>query len=260
MPAIEGQPQKISARYLKKRKAEKAAALNPKSKDDKKGKKATKKTKLWDEDEDPENVYGDVDADEVDSENEIDGGMQEDFDDEGENDDFGSELDDMGEDTDLPKSMPKSAKFSDSNKNWLKKAESKTMSDDDDEEEEDADSDVSEELPVEREARLLDARAKEDLKLADEELKTNIEHAERFVLPSGQEVETMDRTSEDVTLVQIRIRENLNVLANFKKLRDPLRSRAEYTEFLCNDLAHYYGYSPYMMTKLMELFPLSEIR
>ena len=50
---------------------------------------------------------------------------------------------------DLPKSLPKSRKFSDDNKSWLKKADGKTMSDEDDdsiEDNEDDESDESEEV------------------------------------------------------------------------------------------------------------------
>ena len=37
------------------------------------------------------------------------------------------------------------------------------------------------------------------------------------------------------------------------------RSRAEYTDLLKKDLCMYYGYGDFMMQKLLDLFPLSEV-
>ncbi|KAJ3016237.1 rRNA (cytosine-C5-)-methyltransferase nop2 [Thoreauomyces humboldtii] len=115
-----------------------------------------------------------------------------------------------------------------------------------------------EELEVERQARVLDQEAAEDERMGDEEMKLNIEQRERFVLPSGQEVDRDTAMTEDVSLVQTRIQEILRVLNNFKELRDPERSRAEYVDQLIRDLATYYGYNDYLMEKLFHLFPIAE--
>lgn len=45
---------------------------------------------------------------------------------------------------------------------------------------------------------------------------------------------------------------------DFKHLRDPTRSRTEYTDLLTKDVANYYGYSEELAEKLLELFPVSE--
>ena len=37
------------------------------------------------------------------------------------------------------------------------------------------------------------------------------------------------------------------------------RSRKEYLELLRNDLMNYYSYSEFMINKLMDMFPLSEV-
>ena len=37
------------------------------------------------------------------------------------------------------------------------------------------------------------------------------------------------------------------------------RSRKEYLELLRNDLMNYYSYSEFMIDKLMDMFPLSEV-
>lgn len=42
-------------------------------------------------------------------------------------------------------------------------------------------------------------------------------------------------------------------------MRDPSRSRQDYTELLLKDLCIYYGYNECMMERFMHLFPLSEL-
>ncbi|KAI8907672.1 NOL1/NOP2/sun family RNA met [Powellomyces hirtus] len=115
-----------------------------------------------------------------------------------------------------------------------------------------------EELEVEREARELDEQAEEDARMGEEEMQTNIAQRERFVLPSGQEVDREAQLTEDVSLVQTRIQEIIRVLNNFKELKDPERSRAEYIDQLIKDLATYYGYNEYLLEKLFHLFPIAE--
>ena len=133
------------------------------------------------------------------------------------------------------------AGFSDSNKKWLRR---RGQNDDEDDDEDEDD----EELPVEQAARELeDEQAEEEYvirtgcnhvlpalsgclclvvsiaaltwryrrRLGEEELQTNIQATQRFVLPSGQEVEAIGKDSEDLTVVQMRIKDNLNVLRNF---------------------------------------------
>lgn len=49
------------------------------------------------------------------------------------------------------------------------------------------------------------------------------------------------------------------VLQDFANLRDSERSREEYLDCLRRDLCNYYNYNDYMMSKMMDIFPLSEI-
>ncbi|KJE93167.1 hypothetical protein, variant 1 [Capsaspora owczarzaki ATCC 30864] len=93
----------------------------------------------------------------------------------------------------------------------------------------------------------------------DDGLQTNISGRDTFTLPSGQEIEKESLLPPDRVLLQQRIKDNIMVLADFAKLRDPERSRSEYMEVLTRDLTLYYGYSDYLMGKLLELFPLGEI-
>ncbi|KAJ3402314.1 rRNA (cytosine-C5-)-methyltransferase nop2, partial [Chytridiales sp. JEL 0842] len=127
-----------------------------------------------------------------------------------------------------------------------------------DDSDEDAESASDDEMEIEKAAREQDMEDAEIQALAEEELKTNIEQREKFVLPSGQEVEYNPQNSEDLQIVQTRIQEIVRVLENFKELREEGRSRSEYTSQLCKDLAVYYGYNEYLMDKLFHLFPISE--
>nr|CAG4638486.1 EOG090X07AW [Cyclestheria hislopi] len=49
------------------------------------------------------------------------------------------------------------------------------------------------------------------------------------------------------------------LLGDFSNKRDASRSRSEYVEQLTSDLCSYYGYNNFLMTCLMETFPLSEL-
>ena len=85
---------------------------------------------------------------------------------------------------------------------------------------EESDEEDEEELEVERQARALDEQAVADKEAGEEELKTNIEAREKFVLPSGQQLEQDSIVTEDVSLVQTRMAECVRVLNNFKELRE----------------------------------------
>lgn len=51
----------------------------------------------------------------------------------------------------------------------------------------------------------------------------------------------------------------MGVLRDFGTLREEGRSRAEYLHRLQKDLATYYSYGDFLLGKLMDLFPLSEV-
>mmetsp|Transcript_4894 Transcript_4894/g.14742 ORF Transcript_4894/g.14742 Transcript_4894/m.14742 type:complete len:913 (+) Transcript_4894:3-2741(+) len=165
--------------------------------------------------------------------------------------------------------------FTDDNKDWLRLAGSTIYddegdaSDDDDElpddefdlddEDDSDDSDDGRPMDMVAESRKLDIEAAEEARLAEEEMQSAYKEAERFELPSGDVIEAIDPSSQDLQEVQLRIRDNLNTLAKFGELRDPSRSRAEYMQLLKKDLAFAYGYSDFLMGRLLELFPPSEI-
>jgi len=65
---------------------------------------------------------------------------------------------------------------------------------------------------------------------------------EKFILPSGQEIEKEKSTPLDMTNVKSRIEENIAALKNFKDKREDGKTRPEYMELLRKDLMYYYGY------------------
>ncbi|XP_046850640.1 probable 28S rRNA (cytosine-C(5))-methyltransferase [Xenia sp. Carnegie-2017] len=114
-------------------------------------------------------------------------------------------------------------------------------------------------MAIEKKSRKLDKKLKENRILGDEELQTNIAEKHVFILPSGQEIEKELLEPPDITLIHQRICENISALNDFKKCREPGRSRKEYVDLLRNDLMNYYSYSEFMINKLIDIFPLSEL-
>ncbi|KAL5506201.1 hypothetical protein EMCRGX_G007795 [Ephydatia muelleri] len=121
---------------------------------------------------------------------------------------------------------------------------------------EDSDSD-SVELAVEKKSKKLDKLKARDEKLAEDEMKETASAPEAiYELPTAEQVA---EASHDLQTVHQRIQEVIHVLANFTKLRQPGRQRKEYISVLQKDLMLYYGYCEFMVTKLLELFPLTEL-
>ena len=136
--------------------------------------------------------------------------------------------------------------FSDENKDWLRMRGDTIFADDgeDDDSDEmpddefdldgergsgDSDSDDDEDddgggpMDLEAGSRRIDAEAAEEERLAELEMQESMREAERFELPSGDQIEAIEPGSEDLQVVQLRIRDNLNTLAKFSELRDPER-------------------------------------
>ena len=68
-----------------------------------------------------------------------------------------------------------------------------------------------------------------------------------------------DELMTDISAVNERIKDVVNVLNDFTKLRDPNVSRQEYVVYcLLKDICNYYGYSPFLAEMLFNLFPVSE--
>lgn len=123
--------------------------------------------------------------------------------------------------------------------------------DDDNEDREDNDK-----LPIERANKKLKKRQAEDDELAEKEMQMTVDQADVFRLPEpGEEAET----ELSLQVVQQRIKEITQVLTDFARFRQEGRSRSEYVDQLRSDLCLYYSYNEFLMSKLMDIFKLSDL-
>nr|XP_030690488.1 probable 28S rRNA (cytosine(4447)-C(5))-methyltransferase isoform X1 [Globicephala melas] len=90
------------------------------------------------------------------------------------------------------------------------------------------------------------------------DLQINADEEETFVLPPAGEME-QDAQVPDLQRVHKRIQDIVGVLRDFGTQREEGRSRSEYLQRLRKDLATYYSYGDFLLGKLMDLFPLSEL-
>lgn len=116
--------------------------------------------------------------------------------------------------------------------------------------------DEFEEKPKELEIESQEEKLSEN---SDDELLTNISEKKKFILPSGQELEKEKAQPPDLIIINQRIKDIINVISNFASRREENRSRSEYLEVLKNDLCSYYNYNDFLMEKLMELYPPTEL-
>ncbi len=104
---------------------------------------------------------------------------------------------------------------------------------------------------------------KTKLKITRDQTKTEESHEKEIdVEPEPTHIPTLKEIKEqpqDLQSVHHRIQETIHVLGNFKSAREPGRHRAEYISILLHDLMVYYGYSEFLMEKLMQLFSTNEL-
>lgn len=125
-----------------------------------------------------------------------------------------------------------------------------------DDEDEDDDDDDDDKLPIERANKKLKKREAKEAQLADEEMQMTVDRQNVFQLPNEEEEAEKDLTLQEV---QQRIKDVTLVLSDFKKYRQADRSRGEYIDLLRRDLCLYYSYNEFLMEKLMDMFPLTEL-
>lgn len=128
-------------------------------------------------------------------------------------------------------------------------------SEDDSDEEEQEDDDL---LPIERASKKLKIKKEKEAQLAEQELQMNIAQPDVFTLPDPDDDTEAEKV---VTLqdIQQRIKDIVLVLSDFKKYRQPNRTRSEYVQQLRSDLCTYYSYNEFLMEKLMDIFPMNEL-
>ncbi|NWI43202.1 NOP2 methyltransferase, partial [Picathartes gymnocephalus] len=94
------------------------------------------------------------------------------------------------------------------------------------------------------------------------DLQLNLDIDEQFKLPTSEEIEKEDIlfiSPPDLHVIHQRIQGNVEVLQDFGVKREEGRSRQEYLTLLRRDMAAYYSYSDFLLTKLMDIFPLPEL-
>ncbi|XP_072535669.1 28S rRNA (cytosine(4447)-C(5))-methyltransferase [Salminus brasiliensis] len=149
------------------------------------------------------------------------------------------------------------------------------------EKEEGADSDGEELLPIERAARKQKKMQKattqesdddeeeeesEDEKMDDQEdedeedtVQVNLDGVDNFKLPGAAERDKEGLIPLDLQSIHQRIKDNVDVLSHFSEKREEGKERAEYLSLLKSDMCTYYSYNDFLMGKLIELFPHSEL-
>uniref|UniRef100_A0A672NWE9 SAM-dependent MTase RsmB/NOP-type domain-containing protein n=1 Tax=Sinocyclocheilus grahami TaxID=75366 RepID=A0A672NWE9_SINGR len=63
----------------------------------------------------------------------------------------------------------------------------------------------------------------------------------------------------DLQTIHQRIKDNVDVLSHFSEKREEGKERSEYLSLLRSDLCTYYSYNEFLISKLMDLFPVSEL-
>lgn len=82
---------------------------------------------------------------------------------------------------------------------------------------------------------------------------------EKFRLPGEEERAKESVIPLDLQSIHHRIKENVDVLTNFAAKREEGKDRVEYISLLRSDLCTYYSYNDFLMEKLMDIFPVSEL-
>lgn len=79
------------------------------------------------------------------------------------------------------------------------------------------------------------------------------------ITPGNSSLTGPHTQAPDLQCVHKRIQDIVGVLRDFGTQREEGRSRSEYLQRLRKDLATYYSYGDFLLGKLMDLFPLSEV-
>ncbi len=129
-----------------------------------------------------------------------------------------------------------------------------------DDEEEMEDEDEGDELPgqYEDEEEKASGDGEEDGENFDDEIVPDEDDINTNIEAKRDKMIADLLTKEDLGLIQMRVKETVKVLSNFKELRDPEKSRQDYLESLKADICKAYDYNRSLVDLLLDLFPPSE--
>lgn len=86
-------------------------------------------------------------------------------------------------------------------------------------------------------------------------MRLNLKGVDKYEIPSVEEAEQELKTAPNLEVINDRIHEIIQILADFKNRREPSRNRNEYVAILLKNLCAKYSYNEYLMEKFMQLFP-----
>ncbi|XP_028984795.1 probable 28S rRNA (cytosine(4447)-C(5))-methyltransferase [Betta splendens] len=104
-----------------------------------------------------------------------------------------------------------------------------------------------------------DEKSDGDMEEDEDTVQVNMDEMDRFRLPGPEASEKEGILPIDLKTIYQRIKDNIDVLCNFSTKREEGKARTEYISLLKKDLCAYYSYNNFLIEKLMELFPLSEL-
>lgn len=94
----------------------------------------------------------------------------------------------------------------------------------------------------------------------DEEDEEEDEDEDDMKVSDSVEIGIDETLPPDISLIKQRISDILFVLGDFINRRQEDKTREDYLRVLKDDLCSYYNYNKFLMTKLMYLFPLEELK